>query len=226
MHFWVINEHKTIIFFSSKCGSTTIYTYMKLYYNDKSKKIYKNPLILSKRDNIEDLKNYKMYKGYNLIIIGRNPYHKLVSGFLDKYVGEIYENPDNCNNFEDFVNLLTKSKNIVPKNINQSHFKPQTNGRGFDLFNKIKKNNNRCVIIDIKDINSVANYINLNDKNIVGRERSVKKKLNKDKLWNLEYEELKNKKLNYDNFYNDDLKKKVYNYYREDFDFFKNLKYK
>ena len=67
MHFWVINEHKTIIFFSSKCGSTTIYTYMKLYYNNKSKKIYKNPLILSKRDNIKDLLNILQYKYHDFI---------------------------------------------------------------------------------------------------------------------------------------------------------------
>ena len=225
MHFWVIKEHKTIIFFSSKCGSTTIYTYMKLYYNDKSRKIYKNPLILNKRDNIEDLKNYKMYKGYNLILIGRNPYHKLVSGFLDKYVGGIYKNPSNCNNFEDFVNLLTKNKNKIPKNINKSHFKPQLSGRGFDLFNKIKNNNNRCLIIDIKDINIVGNYLNLQNKDIVARERIVKKELDNDNLWTLKYKELKNKKLNYDNFYNDDLKKKVYNYYKKDFEFFKRLKY-
>lgn len=224
MHFWVINEHKTIIFFSSKCGSTTIYTYMKLYYNDKSIKIYSNPLILNKRDNIKDFKNYKMYKGYNLILIGRNPYHKLVSGFLDKYVGGIYKNPNYCNNFEDFVNLLTKNKNTIPKDINKSHFKPQTKGKGFDLFNLIKDNNN-ILIVDIKDINIVGNYINLKDKNLVSRERSVKIKLNKNKLWTLEYKELKNKKLNYDKFYNDDLKEKVYHYYKKDFEFFKTLNY-
>lgn len=225
MHFWVINENKTIIFFSSKCGSTTIYKYMKLYYNNKSKKIYKNPLILNKRDNIEDFKNYQKYKGYNLIIIGRNPYHKLVSGFLDKYVGEIYENPKNCNNFEDFINHLTKNKDVIPKDINKSHFKPQTTGKGFDLFNLIKDNNN-ILKLDIKDINIVGNYINLKGKTLVGRKRSVKKKeIYKDKLWTLDYKELKNRKLNYNKFYNDNLKKKVYNYYKKDFEFFKILNY-
>ena len=103
-----------------------IYYYIQLYkkiYKDDSKLIYKNPLILTKRDNKNDFNNYKNYVGYNLIVVGRNPYHRLVSGFLDKYVGGIYKNPENCNNFEDFVNILTSRKNIIPKSINIAHFK-------------------------------------------------------------------------------------------------------
>jgi len=199
---------------------------MKTFYKNKSKEIYKNPLILNKRDNQNDFNNYKNYIGYNLIVIGRNPYYKLVSGFLDKYVNKIYENPKNCNNFEDFVNLLTISKNVVPRNINKAHFKLQTNGKGFELFNKIKDNNN-VIIIDIKDINIVSKFINLKNLDLVARKRSVKKntEIKSDNLWELNYEDIKDRKVNYNNFYNNDLKNKVYNYYKNDFIFFKDLKY-
>ena len=103
MHFIVLKEFKLNLFWSAKTGSSTIKTILLNHFKlDSKKNIHDNEYLIQKIDNIKDFDNHELYTNYTKCLIYRNPYHRLVSAFLNKYVGKIYENPDNCNNFYDF----------------------------------------------------------------------------------------------------------------------------
>ena len=53
---------------------------------------------LDSKINKRDINKLNIYKNYDILILIRNPYERLVSGFLNKYVNELhYKNPNNCN---------------------------------------------------------------------------------------------------------------------------------
>ena len=214
-------KKKKIIFgWSAKCGCThikTIFLYLFddiICYKDTHNTVFK---YLKFPQNIND---------YTVIIIIRNPYKRLVSGFLDKY---------NCKygqfrnlwkfdklNFKLFVDRLICND---WENIDFHHFTPQTSEK-FDIS-----------ILDAKifkcyDITNIDyDYIEkLYDKKIPEELKNFKggheKKLNQkydDYVYNLDINEIFNYSVDTKYFYDKEIKEKIYEYYINDFSFFKTL---
>lgn len=227
MKYIIINEKKLIIFWSPKCGCTTLKTIISIYFNINNDEKYKHIHLneeLKKKINVRN-KNIDIYKDYSIVMLIRNPYERLVSGFINKYVQKKdgktshFKNPTNCNNFYDFCNILLKN----PKKIDKHHFEKQTSDNGWYFYNELRKPYVKY-ILDTSNINDISKILGLSIntiKNNSNNKYSVKSKRNK--LWLMNYEELnKNKKLNYSDFYNNELKNLVYKIYKDDFIFFSN----
>jgi hypothetical protein len=172
--------------------------------------------------------NIEKYKDYDLVFLIRNPFERLVSGFLNKYVYLDHDknhikNPNNCNTFFDFCNILSKN----PESIDKLHFMPQTNGKGWEFYLLLGKPNIKYVI-DTENVNDIKDLLDLDIKDLklhFNQKKSNEKQNEKqnEKLFFTSYEELKQKNnIDYSNFYNSELKKIVYEIYKNDFNFFIN----
>jgi len=226
MHYIILPEKQTIIFWSAKCGCTTLKNilaiYLKVDNNNKYRHIHLNKelkLKINKRDN----KKIDIYKNYNIVMLIRNPYKRLVSGFLDKYVfKEHYKNPQNCKCFLDFCIIL----GLEPIQIDHHHFEKQTAGKGWDFYNELQRPNIKY-ILDTTKVNDIIKILGLNIPEIK-KNYNIKKNIennenNEKKMWSLDYNTLRNANtINYANFYNDYIKKIVYDIYKDDFIFFNN----
>lgn len=218
--FFCVNEEKKIIFgWSAKCGCTHI----KLIFKYLSGLNYNNAHTKDTYKNLKDLDT----QNYTIILFVRNPYKRIISGFLEKYNlngalrSKWNENFDKIN-FELFVNELTDNKFKI---INYHHFTTQTS----EAFNLNKINNAKSLkIFDIKsiDYNYIETLFNKKiDESLLnkrgGHERKKFQENYKGKVYNVQMEEYFNYNVEIEQFYNEEIKEKVYNFYKNDFDFLK-----
>lgn len=250
MHF-VVDENKKVIFgFSTKCG----YTHLRVLYNFLFDYINENTTDFS-YGKLRHIPFYNRppqnYTDYTMIIIIRNPYLRIVSGFLDKYKKNTifrmkYGNEDLC--FYDFVNELV---NYKYRKIDKLHFEPQLfnydelnpiitssklrNPKTFNYNNFFQDQeifahqNLNLKIFDISNID--YQYIgNLYNKTIPETIKNFKgyHSYNPTDTEDIEnnpiYKNIDsyiNKKINYSDFYNSEIKEKIFNFYKTDFEFFK-----
>lgn len=228
MQFIILDKLKLIIFWSPKCGCSTLKHLLAVYFNildPKYAHIHVNKELQEKIKNSMKRKD-EDYKNYDIAMLIRNPYERLVSGFLNKYVlnTHYYKNPPNCNNFYDFCHALANT----PEKIDEHHFENQT-AKNFDFYNKLNNRENVKYIIDTKNVNYFSKILDLNLSDIklndsqsyFMQEDGKSDKEEKQELWFLDYKSLcKLGKLNYSNFYNDELRKLVFKIYKDDFNFF------
>jgi hypothetical protein len=143
MWFMVDKGRKFAIGWSAKCGCThlkRIWLHMRTGQDIQTNVHKYIPFARLPRDT----------RGYTILIVGRNPYDRLVSGFLDKY-----SKPGKFRNmwpkqvpltFERFVHVLAHSDwNTVERH----HFAPQTQ----DGFNITALQQARRVVVN--DLNSI-----------------------------------------------------------------------
>ena len=219
--FFIIDKERKIIFgWSAKCGCTHIKSIYHYLQNDviKTKNIHgKNMYGFNQKiPNIV----LNSINTYTTIIITRNPYKRLVSGFLNKYGinGEYRQRwPSKNMKFHDFVNQLGNWRII-----DRHHFTPQTSEAYTDVLLKSRT----IKVFDIERIN--YDYIeNLYKKKIPlellkfkgdHTRSSIAKKSEFNKyVFDLGVREYYHSKVNPMLFYNNDLKKKVYEFYKYDF---------
>jgi len=216
--YFLIDETLKIIFgWSPKCGCShikKIFWYLKTNNNDSIIHIPSEYNYLP--NNIEE---------YITILIVRNPYDRLISGFLDKYK----ENGEHRHlwkhgtiTFSTFVDELVKNDWLM---IDYHHFTPQTT----EYFDKdiIYKSK----ILKVYDLNNIDyNYIeNLYNKKIPdnllqfrgGHERNIYSETFENFVYDLDMSTYYNYNMNIKYFFNDILWKKVYDYYYNDFMFFR-----
>jgi hypothetical protein len=219
MHFFVNNEYKVIFGWSGKCGCSHV---KKIYYffcNNIEKELHNDDEYEEELpENIED---------YTSILFIRNPYKRLVSGFLDKYsksgvyIDKFLVKYDIIK-FDTFIDELIKGQWSI---IDYHHFTPQTT----EQFNKTKIIKSKSLILyDIESIN--YEYLEkLFNKKIPeqllnfkgGHERKVyNDNFNGDSVYNLDINKYIKYNVPINNFYNKELKDKVYNFYEKDFLFF------
>jgi len=161
-------------------------------------------------------------ENYTILLFSRNPYKRLVSGFLNKYStnGE-YRSRWNKKTitFSNFVDELTNYNWNV---IDRHHFYPQTGGF-FDK-NRISKSKN-VRFFDIENID--YKYIEslygkqlpesvLNCKN----ERKKRDTIFQGKLYDTEMSIYEDYNIPFQKFYNKEIIDKVYKYYKNDFIYF------
>lgn len=171
------------------------------------------------------------YKEFIIIFIIRNPYHRIISGFREKYSNDWQKENYLCKysipnikynklTFSQFINELHINK---LKHIDKHHFIPQT-----DEFDKIK-DCEKLIIYDLYNID--YKYIG----ELYGKHISEEIKLRRGNhtnktVWKLNEYVYDKPNLSYrymkiDNkyFFNDDLHDKMYEFYRQDFEEFKKL---
>lgn len=216
---FLVDTNKQIIFgWSAKCGCSHI---KYIYWFLKTDNLV-NPIHTEKDNNKLpiDIQNY------TTIIITRNPYIRIVSGFLDKYDknGQLRRFwKDSFLSFSKFVDKVIK---YDWKTIDKHHFTPQTS-ENFDKKILLSK------IIKFYDIGNIDyEYIEkLYNKKIPecvinktqGHERKFRvKSTGYDKyVYDLNIDDYINYSIDIKYFYNEEIREKVFNFYITDFNFFK-----
>lgn len=218
--FFLIDKKKRIIFgWSAKCGCS----HVKNMFNFLTNKSNTKRLHVGSYNKLP-LDHYK----YKIIIIIRNPYERIVSGFLNKYCSgkrKLHNISPNQLTFKKFVNELNKNGLT---NIDRHHFTPQLS----EAWNsKIKIHR----IYDIKKIDYA--YIEKLYKTKIPQEiisfrgrhfgwhytKNNKPCTEYKYVFNLPYHKYSHTKPKTKQFYNPRLAAKVAMFYRKDFHFFKSL---
>jgi len=218
MYYLIDNKNCIIFGWSAKCGCSHIKSIFWFLQNDSIENpIHTNLDINNIPDNIEK---------YTTIIICRNPYKRLVSGFLDKYnkngsFRHLWKN--NELTFTQFVNEIIKRNWSV---IEEHHFIPQTE-ECFDI-KLLKSKCIKCYDIENIDYKYIEGLYNKEIPNILinkkyGHERLKYNKLFNDNVYDLDMDKYYNYDVDIKLFYNDQLKNDVFNFYKKNFDFFNNF---
>jgi hypothetical protein len=218
MYFIVDSEKKIIFGWSAKCACSHIKTiYYFLRTNNLKDEIHTEECLDKLPEDIEN---------YITIIFGRNPYERLVSGFLDKYKKNgdfrhrwIYPSLS----FSQFVDKLINQDWEV---IDYHHFIQQT----AEEFDKKIMMSKTIKIYDIKNIDykyieqlyekKIPDYV-INKKQ--GHERQFQIKTNKycdQYVYDLNMCEYIDSNINVKYFYDEKIMEKVFNFYIDDFNFF------
>ena len=219
MHFFVNNESKVIFGWSGKSGCSHV---KKIYYffcNNIDKEIHNDD------EYEQELPHY--IQEYTCILFIRNPYKRLVSGFLHRYKKggtqrHLFKHDKVT--FSTFVSELIKNDWVM---IFQNHFSLQTSA----CFDEKILNSKVIKFFDIENID--YSYIeNLYNKKIpesvinkkFGHERCSVVKTNvviESPVYDLDMIEYYKFHVDHKYFYNEELKNQVFQFYEKDFNFFK-----
>ena len=221
MKFLIDYNKKIIVGWSAKCGCSHVKNIFWFLQNN-----LENNLIHTDLDSNnlpDDIENY------TTIVISRNPYKRIVSGFLDKYMkNSEYKILWKHNNitFSMFVNELIKNNWEM---VNKHHFTQQTSEK-FSL--KILQSKNiKFYDIENIDYNYIEDLYNIKIPDKVMNKKEGHERINrikKDKIFNnyvydLEMDEYHDSNVDIKFFYNEELKNKIYKFYEYDFNFFEEV---
>jgi len=216
MYFLIDKKLKIIFGWSAKCGCSHI------------KKIFKYLCYDKDHTNVHSTGDYNDLpydvEQYVIILIIRNPYDRLVSGFLDKYnIKKPLRKqwPIQYIRFCDFVDkLVEKNWDIV----DQHHFTPQTT-ENFNLEKLLLSK--RLSVYDIKNIDYEYIESLYNKKipehilNFRGGHENKKTNLLEEYVYNLNMEDYNDYKVPTKYFYSNDIKEKVNGFFENDFKIFR-----
>jgi hypothetical protein len=238
MKFLVDDKQKIIFGWSAKCGCTHIKKIF-LYLYDDVINLEKNchptsAKYVSKLPN--DIQNY------TTIIVSRNPYKRLVSGFLDKYNAHgkyRHKWTHQKLSFNMFINELIKNKQNINgptktnKNMNKHarhnkiiiddhHFGLQT----LEYFDEIILKSKKINVYDISNINYeyIESLYNKKIPDILMNKGPHARKCYDNTInypvYDLHIDDYYNFNINIQYFYSDELKQKIFDFYKNDFIFF------
>lgn len=232
MLYYIIEEEKLILFCCAKCSSSTIRNIIAKYYKINFKQNIQLKLQTDWINLLDNKLTYieknKEYDKYELYLITRDPYTRIVSGFNEKFVFNKWENYG-CKTFYQFVMNLTKNadNNILLKNnkLKNLEFELITNRKAYHFYQGLNKKFDRVLYND--KVNIIAQRLGISEfvnKNI--RIKGINNSLNQN-LYNIEINNLKkifnDGKPDYKLFYNNDLISRINELYKEDFDFLTSL---
>jgi hypothetical protein len=218
--FFLVDIDKKILFgWSAKCGCSHIKNIYWFLQTDN----LNNTIHTEKDYNTlpDDIQNY------TTIIITRNPYKRIISGFLDKYSREGQLRHLWKDSFLSFSQFVDKVINYDWETIDKHHFTPQTTEK-FDKKILLSKNINFYDIenIDYKYIEQLYNKkipeCVINKKEGHERNERIKIKNVYDKyVYDLNIDDYIDYIVDITYFYNEEIREKVFHFYIEDFIFFK-----
>ncbi len=212
-----MDEKRKIVFgWSAKCGCSHIKTIFCFLNDINTNNCHINTYAPLPK-NIEE---------YSTILISRNPYKRIISGFLEKYkrngtLRHLWKYPTIT--FSQFVNEVIKNNYAM---IDYHHFTPQTS-EAFHL-NLLNSKSLQCYDIHHIDYSYIeclyAKKIPvdvLNKK--FGHEQKIFPTTMKHPVYHLTMDRYKDYNVDTNYFYNDDIQKKVYEFYKQDFLFFERV---
>lgn len=216
MHF-VLDENNKIAFgWTPKSGCSHVK--FLFYFLTESK----NKVLHTERD-YQDVN--KITDEYKIFIFIRNPYERIVSGFIDKYKtnGQFFNMwpSEKKLSFANFINELKTSKY---RYIDELHFEPHIN----DNWKEPVKNNKNIVVMDITNID-YSIFETLYNRRIPesiikyrGEHENYKetKDFESKKIYDLTQEEYIDFRPCTKNFYNDEVINIVKEFYKVDFEYF------
>jgi hypothetical protein len=223
MLFSVDTNKKVIFGWSPKCACSYIKNIYWFFQTNKAhNRVHSGADTCDLPDDIEN---------YITLIFCRNPYKRLVSGFLEKYRKNgqyrcLWKEP--ILTFSKFVDKLTNNEwNIIDR----IHFEPQTNCRVKDKgFEKKILMSKTIKFIDINNID--FEYMEqLYDKKIPpaalnkkwGHERRLMKLKEPEiegNIYDLHIDDYIEYNIDSKSFYNEEIEEKVFNFFIKDFKFF------
>lgn len=218
MYFLVDSRRKILFGWSAKCGCSHIKRIFYFLKNNKESNI------------IHGRKDYSKLpidiEKYTTIIISRNPYDRIVSGFLDKYKpGGSFRHlwKHETITFAKFAEETVKGEwNMVEKH----HFTPQTT----EEFNQTIMLSKCIKCYDIKNIDYkyIEELYNRQIPETILTKREGHERKNYDKsidhyVCDLDMTDYYEFNVNIKHFYNEELKNKIYDFYKNDFIFFNKL---
>jgi len=217
MHFLVDNINKVIFGWSAKSGCSHI---KQIYWFFQTNNI--NNRIHTTSDSSplpNDIENY------NTVIFCRNPYKRLVSGFLDKYkVNGEFRNwwKYDVLTFAKFVDELVKSNWSM---IHDHHFRQQTS-EFFDKNKVIKSKTVKVYDIESIDYSYLESLFNkkipIEVLNFTGEHKREKYNINtEENVYDLDISIYYNSSVDIKYFFNEEINNKVYKFFENDFTFFK-----
>lgn len=233
MFFLIDKEMKLMIGWSYKCGCSHIKYIFKCLVNKKSSFDLEQLHI-----DIDDKNKLPIdYLDYKIMIIVRNPYDRLVSGFIDIYnkrgsaiinidqliyLNELKHKNNNRFTFTLFINEMYKNGF---DNINY-HFNPQF-GDSWEK-GKIEKHPNvifnDLYTIDYQFLENIYDIpITPDMRQFKGNHIIDKKQPSFNKLYDLVYSKYSNESLYTAKFFNQDIINKVNHIYKTDIDYLKNI---
>jgi hypothetical protein len=216
MYIIIDNKLKLIFAYTHKCGSTHVVNLF--YYIVYNELLYEKsyPKDQTIPNNIDE---------YKIFVFIRNPYKRIVSGFLHGIIANEFFMRYWYTKFNMQITFYNFIKNIDII-IDDDHFKPQMSGPFFEII----KNRNDIIYYDIENINYdyLEKLFNINIidnvKNLKGIETN-NGELNK--ITDYVYDINPNNYIKYNVplylFYNNDINLKVNDIYKDDFLYFKSI---
>jgi len=214
---FIVNEGRKIMFgWSPKCGCTHVKNMVYYLENKHLERIHYGIYDTDELpDNLTD---------YILIIIIRNPFKRLISGFLEKYKagGQFRHLWHNDMPALTFSNFLEEKNRDNYKIIDYHHFSKQTDEWFVD--DMLSHKNTIIYDIDHIDYEYIGSLYNktIPTEVIQFRGDHINKNTEtfNDFVYDLEIDAYSNKKIDIEYFYNDVLKDKLIQIYKKDFEFF------
>ena len=221
MHFLTCHKNKVIIGWSAKCGCTHIKRIFK-YLAHNQNIIDHNAIHHHTHSNLP-----RNIEGYTIIIIIRNPFKRLVSGFREKYnpapgsSGTCYSmwNLDKILSFSNFVDELIKSNWKV---IHKHHFIMQLS----EAYEHRIETHDKLFIYDLENINYQKIEEVFQQKipeeliSFRGGHENTRTLTSTEPVQELFIGDYNDCNLPLHCFYNEDIEKKVREFFRKDFEFF------
>lgn len=229
MRFLIDNDKHVVFGYTGKCGGThvkSLFRYLRSTddFELYMKKLPRNYHGYHTKDTFNKLP--QDISKLKIIIFTRNPYERLVSGFLHQYnKNGICRGKWNINKDLTFDNFVEETIKGDFKKIDREHFTHQVSEAYEDRILSHKD----FLVYDIKNID--YDYLGkLFDKSIPDEIKNIKGnhcysdiKLNEVEDYEICYKKLDDyysiKKIKYKCFYTSYLKKKVYEFYKKDFEF-------
>jgi len=220
MYFLTDRYNKVIFGWSAKCGCTHI---KNIFYFLTGNRPFTD---LHRQDSYGDLP--KDYHDYTIIIVTRNPFERIVSGFKEKYMEGKFKlkGYDRTSlTFNQFTEELVENKF---KNIELHHFTHQLSEKWRDELSSHK--NIKFYDLNFIDYGYISSLykgrvITEDVKNFRGTHNISKKITGKHEnpVYDSPYALYMDKKVEVSLFYNDVISQRIKSFFMKDFDFFRSV---
>ena len=150
MKYNINHQYKVIFFWVPKSGVMSLIklmAYLKLERKGAFDELLQIPspsLHRLYRESIFESWNDQVdYTSFKIFFYGRNPYHRIISAYIDKYVNPLSITPkaiSDCETYAEFMDMLSVTdlkKEQMVRRVNFSHFCSVTDDVGWEIYDRL-----------------------------------------------------------------------------------------